>query len=76
MWRSTGWPPKNSRRRQRRNLLQRLQRPDIPDLPKLVVDDLDRANKLDPQQFGAYAIHRQMTLAQLDELLKLKAATS
>jgi hypothetical protein len=56
----------------RRNLLTRLQRPDIPNLPKLVADDLDRTNKLDPQTFGAYAIHKQMTLAQLDELLKLK----
>jgi hypothetical protein len=56
----------------RRNLLARLQRPDIPDLPRLVADDLDRANKLDPQNFGAYPIHARMTLAQLDELLKLK----
>jgi hypothetical protein len=55
---------------QRRNLLQRLQRPDIPDLPKLVVADLNVVNH--PQTFGAYTIHRQMTLAQLDELLKLQ----
>ena len=56
----------------RRSLLSRVQRPDIPDLAKLVADDLDRRNNLDPQHFGAYAIHKQMTHSQLDELLKLK----
>jgi transcription termination factor NusB len=53
----------------RRNLLQRLQRPDLANLPKLVADDLQADH---PQPFGSFAIHRQMTLAQLDELLKLR----
>jgi hypothetical protein len=52
----------------RRNLLQRLQRPDVPKLPQLVNADLRSQN---PQPFGSFAIHRQMTLAQLDELVKL-----
>jgi len=53
----------------RRHLLQRLQRPDIANLPQLVVEDLRSPHA---QEFGAFAIHRQMTLVQLDELLKLK----
>ena len=44
-------------------------RPDLPNLPKLVADDLAAPH---PQTFGAYPIHAQMTLAQLDELLKLQ----
>jgi hypothetical protein len=54
----------------RRNLLQRLQRPDIATLPKLVADDF---NSMHPVEFGALGIHRQMTLAQLEELLRLRA---
>src|SRR6478672_11820468 len=53
----------------RRNLLQRLRRPDVPNLPRLVAEDLRAPH---PQEFGAYPIHHQMTLAQLDELLKLR----
>jgi hypothetical protein len=53
----------------RRNLLQRLQRPDVPNLPRLVAEDLRAPH---PQEFGAYPIHRQMTLTQLDEFLKLR----
>jgi hypothetical protein len=53
----------------RRNLLQRLRRPDVPNLPRLVADDLRAPH---PQEFGAYPVHRQMTLAQLDVLLKLR----
>jgi hypothetical protein len=53
----------------RRNLLQRLQRPDISDLPKLIVQDLESPHA---QELGAYPIHAQLTLAQLDELLKRK----
>jgi hypothetical protein len=53
----------------RRNLLQRLRRPDMPNLPRLVAEDLRAPH---PQEFGAYPVHRQMTLAQLDELLKLR----
>jgi hypothetical protein len=51
----------------RRNLLQRLQRPDIADLPKLIIADLDSPH---PPEFGSYPIDAQLTLAQLDELLK------
>ena len=53
----------------RRELLARITRPDLPNLPKLVADDISAPH---PQSFGAYTIHRQMTLAQLDDLLKLK----
>jgi 5-hydroxyisourate hydrolase-like protein (transthyretin family) len=53
----------------RRNLLQRLQRPDVANLPSLVVQDLLGDHAV---PFGTWPIHRQMTLAQLDELLKLK----
>lgn len=57
----------------RRELLSRLTRPDLPNLPKLVADDLSVAPH--PQNFGAYTIHRQMTLAQLDDLIKLRPST-
>ncbi len=53
----------------RRNLLQRLTRPDVADLPKMVVADLNTEHA---GEFGYLPIHRQMTLAQLDELIKLK----
>ncbi|HEX3151724.1 MAG TPA: hypothetical protein VHR66_26870 [Gemmataceae bacterium] len=53
----------------RRNLLQRLQRPDIADLPKLIVEDLKAEHAPD---YGAFPIHMQLTLAQLDELVKLR----
>ena len=53
----------------RRNLLQRLTRPDISNLAKLVDQDL-RAQRASP--FGSYPVHGQMTLAQLDELVKLQ----
>jgi hypothetical protein len=53
----------------RRNLLQRLQRPDIPNLPELLVEDFKAPH---PGDFGSLAIHRQMTLDQLAELLKLR----
>jgi hypothetical protein len=53
----------------RRVLLQRLQRPDYPNLPKLVVDDLNHQNS---SGFGAFAVHKQLLLAQLDECLRLK----
>ncbi len=52
-----------------RNLLSRLQRPDIANLPQLIVADLNHAYS---GGFGSFAIHRQLTLAQLDELAKLK----
>ena len=53
----------------RRNLLQRVARPDVPGLVQLIADDL-RAEY--PQPFGSYPIHRQLTLDQLTELLKLR----
>src|SRR5437879_1327478 len=53
----------------RRNLLQRLARPDLANLPQLIVDDLQAPH---PQDFGAFPIHRQLTVAQLQELLRLR----
>src|SRR5438105_771816 len=57
----------NSERR--RNLLQRLARPDLANLPQLIAGDLGAPH---PQEFGAFPIHRQLTLAQLEELLRLR----
>src|SRR5262249_15939342 len=53
----------------RRNLLQRLPRPDITNLSRLLADDLLAEHS---QEFGSWGIHRQMTVSQLDDLLKLK----
>jgi hypothetical protein len=53
----------------RRLLLQRLTRPDVAVLPRLIADDLRAPNAPD---FGSFAIHRQLTLAQLEELLRLR----
>jgi hypothetical protein len=53
----------------RRHLLQRLTRPDAGDLPKLVAADLGSDHA---PGFGAFAVHRQMTLAQLEDLVKLR----
>ncbi|HVL12972.1 MAG TPA: hypothetical protein VM529_10430, partial [Gemmata sp.] len=55
----------------RRNLLQRLSRPDVADLPKMIVADLESR---DAGEFGYLSVHKQLTLAQLDEVLKLKPA--
>ena len=55
---------------QRRNLLQRLSRPDYPALVKLVIDDLNAPNS---PGFGAFPIHSQLLLSQLEECLTLKA---
>ena len=55
----------------RRALLQRLTRPDVTDLPKMVVADL---NAQHAGEFGYLGVHPKMTLAQLDELLKLRPA--
>ncbi|HEX3999781.1 MAG TPA: hypothetical protein VHX65_14620 [Pirellulales bacterium] len=52
----------------RRSLLEVLSRPDYPNLVQMIVDDLHFANS---GGFGQFAIHRQLLLAQLDELLKL-----
>lgn len=53
----------------RRNLLQRLTLPDLPNLPKLIADDFQSPH---PQEFGSFPIHRQLTLAQLEELIRLR----
>jgi hypothetical protein len=54
----------------RRALLQRLQRPDIAGLPKMIAEDMTIPKN--EVSFGSFAIHRQLTLAQLDELLTLQ----
>ncbi len=51
----------------RRTLLSRLSRPDVPDLARIVADDL---NAQYSGGFGSLNIHRQLTLSQLEELLK------
>ena len=51
-----------------RHFLSRLQRPDVPNLPAFVAKDLKA--KLS-RGFGSHGIHRNMTKAQLDELLQL-----
>lgn len=55
----------------RRNLLQRLTRPDVPNLPRLVAEDL-RSPRAAP--FGSMAIHKQLTLEQMEELARLQPA--
>lgn len=55
---------------ERRDLLARATVPDLPGLVKLIADDL--ASK-ESRGFGEFGIHRELTLAQLDELLLLKA---
>ena len=52
-----------------RHLLSRLPRPDIADLPRLIQKDL--TNKYS-RGFGSHNIHRQLTKAQMDELLQLE----
>ena len=52
---------------QRRNLLARLQRPDYPGLVDLILADLKYR---DSRGFGSLEIHKRLTLAQLDELLR------
>lgn len=54
---------------QRRSLLSRLARPDYDKLVKLVIDDLNHERS---GGFGSLGIHRQLLLAQLEELLKAK----
>lgn len=53
----------------RRNLLQRLQWPDVPNLPRLIAEDLRSPHAA---AFGSFPIHAKLTLAQLDELVKLQ----
>jgi hypothetical protein len=52
---------------QRRNLLARLQRPDPAALADLILADLKYK---DSRGFGSLAIHKRLTLAQMDELLR------
>ncbi len=54
---------------QRRDLLRRLRRPDLPNLVALIAEDLATA---DSPPFGQLPIHQQLTLEQLDELLRLR----
>lgn len=51
-------------RTRRRHLLSRLTFPDYPNLVRLVIEDL---NERDSGGFGSLAIHRLLTLEQLDE---------
>ncbi|QEL20900.1 hypothetical protein [Limnoglobus roseus] len=53
----------------RRLLLQRLTRPDVPKLVDLIDADLKAQHS---GGFGSLGIHAQLTLAQLDELLKAR----
>jgi hypothetical protein len=53
----------------RRNLLQRLARPDLANLPKLIAEDFQAPH---PPEFGAFPVHRQLTLVQLEELVRLR----
>ena len=53
-----------------RHLLSRLQRPDVPNLPQLIIKDLRNKHS---RGFGSHNIHRQLTKAQMDELLQLDA---
>lgn len=53
----------------RRDLLRRLQRPDYPGLVQLVNDDLQYQNSAG---FGAFEIHKQMLMSQLEQLLNLR----
>ncbi len=55
----------------RRDLLNRIHRPDFPDLVKIINDDLGTKES---KGFGEFAIHGKLTLAQLEELLKLRPA--
>ncbi|MFM9962327.1 MAG: hypothetical protein ACKV2Q_14030 [Planctomycetaceae bacterium] len=53
----------------RRHLISRLARPDYAALTKLILDDFGHPNS---GGFGQFNIHRLLTQAQLDELLKQK----
>ena len=55
---------------QRRNLLSRLRRPDFPALVDLLLADLKFR---DSRGFGSLEIHKRLTLAQMDELLRKQA---
>ncbi len=54
---------------QRRQLLEKLQNPALPGLVELINTDLGRE---DSRGFGEFKIHAQLTVAQLEALLKLR----
>jgi hypothetical protein len=56
---------------QRRNLLARLERPDLPALVDLILADLKYR---DSRGFGSLEIHKRLTVAQMDELLRKEPA--
>ena len=53
----------------RRHLISRLARPDYAGLTQLIADDMNHPNS---GGFGQFAIHKLLTQAQLDDMLKLK----
>ncbi len=53
----------------RRHLISRLARPDCAGLTQLIADDMNHPNS---GGFGQFAIHKLLTQAQLDDMLKLK----
>ncbi len=53
----------------RRHLLSRLARPDYAGLTQLIADDMNHPNS---GGFGQFAIHKLLTQAQLDDMLKRK----
>lgn len=54
---------------QLRSLLSRVKKPDFPNLVKLIIKDLSTKNK---KTFGYAKIHKNLTLEQLKECLKLQ----
>lgn len=55
---------------QLRSVLQRLQRADLPNVVKRIAEELSLK---DSKGFGWAAVHQRLSLAQLDELLKLRS---
>ena len=53
----------------RRHLISRMQRPDYASLTQLIMDDFGHPNS---GGFGQFAIHKLLTQAQLDDMLKRK----
>jgi hypothetical protein len=51
----------------RRQLVTRLQRPDVSNVVNLIAEDLKAEHA---QAFGSYAVHKQLTVPQLEALLK------
>ncbi len=53
------------------HLLGRLRRPDVPGLPALILRNLEHRQS---RGFGSLAIHKNLLLAQLEELVRLRPA--